>query len=71
MATLEDAGRIARHVPSTTRLYDYPYIRSLEFLVRCPPEIAWHVLGYWRCQYPSSAIGTSAGDRMIDMLGFR
>ena len=29
------------------------YIRSLEFLVRCPPEIAWHVLGYWRCQYPA------------------
>ena len=28
------------------------YIRSLEFLVRCPPEIAWQVLGYWRCQYP-------------------
>ena len=47
------------------------YIRSLDFLVRCPPEIAWHILGYWRCQYPSSATGTSAGDRMIDMLGFR
>ena len=27
------------------------YIRSLDFLVRCPPEIAWHVLSYWRCQY--------------------
>jgi len=27
--------------------------RSLEFLVRCPPEIAWHCLGYWRCQYPA------------------
>ena len=46
------------------------YIRSLDFLVRCPPEIAWHILGYWRCQYPSSATGTSARDRMIDMLGF-
>ena len=39
------------------------YIRSLDFLVRCPPEIAWHVLGYWRCQYP---IETS----IIDQLGF-
>ena len=28
------------------------YIRTLDFLVRCPPEIAWQVLGYWRCQYP-------------------
>ena len=42
--------------------YEYPYIRSLDFLVRCPPEIAWHVLGYWRCQYP---IATS----IIDELG--
>jgi len=50
--------------PSTTRRYDYPYIRSLEFLVRCPPEIAWHVLGYWRCQYP---VATD----MIDQLGYR
>ena len=30
---------------------DGKYIRSLDVLVRCPPEIAWHVLGYWRCQY--------------------
>ena len=55
--------RRAVFLPSTTRRYDYPYIRSLEFLVRCPPEIAWHVLGYWRCQYP---IETS----IIDQLGF-
>ena len=54
--------RRAVFLPSTTRRYDYPYIRSLEFLVRCPPEIAWHVLGYWRCQYP---IETS----IIDQLG--
>ena len=39
------------------------YIRSLEFLVRCPPEIAWHVLGYWRCQYPVET-------DMIDQLGY-
>ena len=39
-------------LPSTTRRYDYPYIRTLDFLVRCPPEIAWHILGFWRCQYP-------------------
>ena len=43
--------RRAVFLPATTRRYDYPYIRSLEFLVRCPPEIAWHILGYWRCQY--------------------
>ena len=48
-------------LPSATR-HDGPYIRSLDFLVRCPPEIAWHVLGYWRCQYP---IETS----IIDQLG--
>ena len=45
--------RRAVFLPATTRRYDYPYIRSLEFLVRCPPEIAWHCLGYWRCQYPA------------------
>ena len=39
--------RRAVFLPSTTRHYDYAYIRSLQFLVRCPPEIAWHVLGYW------------------------
>jgi len=44
--------RRAVFLPATTRRYDYPYIRSLEFLVRCPPEIAWQILGYWRCQYP-------------------
>ena len=43
--------------------YEYPYIRSLDFLVRCPPEIAWHVLGYWRCQYPVDT-------PFIDQLGF-
>ena len=42
--------------------YEYPYIRSLDFLVRCPPEIAWHCLGFWRCQYP---VETS----IIDDLG--
>ena len=42
--------------------HDGQYIRSLSFVVRCPPEIAWHVLGYWRCQYP---IETS----IIDQLG--
>ena len=36
--------------------------RSLDFLVRCPPEIAWHVLGYWRCQY-------TADTQLIDQLG--
>ena len=59
--------RRAVFLPSTTRRYDYAYIRSLQFLVRCPPEIAWHILGYWRCQYPSSATGKSAGY----WLGFR
>ena len=54
--------RRAVFLPSTTRRYDYPYIRSLEFLVRCPPEIAWTVLGFWRCQYP---VETS----IIDELG--
>jgi len=29
-------------LPSATR-HDGQYIRSLDFLVRCPPEIAWHV----------------------------
>jgi len=52
--------------PSTTRRYDYPYIRSLAFLVRCPPEIAWQILGYWRCQYPAEP-----ETDMIDLLGYR
>ena len=43
--------------------HDGQYIRSLSFVVRCPPEIAWHVLGYWRCQYPGWV-------DMIDLLGF-
>ena len=51
-------------LPSTTRHYDYAYIRSLQFLVRCPPEIAWHALGYWRCQYPVDT-------QLIDQLGYR
>ena len=50
-------------LPSATR-HDGQYIRSLEFLVRCPPEIAWHVLGYWRCQYPIAT-------QFVDQLGFR
>ena len=37
-------------LPRATR-HNGPNMRSLEFLVRCPPEIAWHILGYWRCQY--------------------
>ena len=56
--------RRAVFLPSTTRHYDYAYIRSLQFLVRCPPEIAWHILGYWRCQYPVET-------DMIDQLGYR
>jgi len=56
--------RTRRFLPSTTRHHDYAYIRSLQFLVRCPPEIAWHVLGYWRCQY-------SIATQFVDQLGFR
>ena len=44
--------------------HDGQYIRSLSFVVRCPPEIAWHVLGYWRCQYPIAT-------QFVDQLGFR
>ena len=51
-------------LPATTRRHDNPYIRSLSFLVRCPPEIAWQILGYWRCQYPVET-------DMIDQLGYR
>ena len=40
------------------------YIRSLAFLVQCPPEIAWQILGYWRCQYPVDT-------QLIDQLGYR
>ena len=61
LRSLAQRGR-AGFLPSTTRHYDYAYIRSLQFLVRCPPEIAWQILGYWRCQYP---IETS----IIDDLG--
>ena len=50
-------------LPSATR-HDGQYIRSLDFLVRCPPEIAWQILGYWRCQYPVET-------DMIDQLGYR
>ncbi len=42
--------------------HDGQYIRSLSFVVRCPPAIAWHVLGYWRCQYPVDTL-------FIDELG--
>ena len=64
-------------LPATTRRHDNPYIRSLSFLVRCPPEIAWQILGYWRCQYPEekncrrkTRIGMQRGG-IIDQLGFR
>ena len=39
---------------------DGKYIRSLEVLVRCPPEIAWHVLSYWPCVW-YSWFGRTAG----------
>ena len=43
----------------------------IEFLVRCPPEIAWHVLGYWRCQYPADMhVLAACGTYWIDHLGF-
>ena len=44
--------------------HDGQYIRSLGFLVRCPPEIAWQILGYWRCQCPVDT-------QLIDQLGYR
>ena len=50
-------------LPSATR-HDGQYIRGLDFLVRCPPEIAWQILGYWRCRYPVET-------DMIDQLGYR
>ena len=50
-------------LPSATR-HDGQYMRSLDFLVRCPPEIAWQILGYWRCQYPVDT-------QLIDQLGYR
>ena len=50
-------------LPSATR-HNGPNMRSLNFLVRCPPEIAWHILGYWRCQYPVDT-------QLIDQLGYR
>ena len=50
-------------LPSATR-HNGPNMRSLSFLVRCPPEIAWQILGYWRCQYPAEA-------DMIYPLGYR
>ena len=63
-------------LPSATR-HDGQYIRSLDFLVRCPPEIAWQILGYWRCRYPEekkcsrkTRIGMQRGG-IIDQLGFR
>ena len=52
-------------------------MRSLNCLVRCPPEIAWQILGYWRCQYPEekncrskTRIGMQR-EGIIDQLGFR
>ena len=63
LRSLAQRGR-AVFLPSTTRHYDYAYIRSLQFLVRCPPEIAWQILGYWRCHYPAET-------DMIDQLGYR
>ena len=56
--------RRAVFLPSTILRYDHPYIRSLAFLVQCPPEIAWQILGYWRCQYPVDT-------QLIDQLGYR
>ena len=52
-------------LPSATR-HNGPNMRSLSFLVRCPPEIAWKILGYWRCHYPDE---TGMIDR--DQLGYR
>ena len=52
-------------LPSATR-HNGPNMRSLSFLVRCPPEIAWQILGYWRCHYPDE---TGMIDR--DQLGYR
>ena len=50
------------------------YIRSLDFLVRCPPEIAKHVLSYWPCVWYSwfgrtkkSGGGKSGGGRSSSM----
>ena len=63
-------------LPSATR-HNGANMRSLNFLVRCPPEIAWHILGYWRCRYPEekncrrkTRIGMQRGG-IIDQLGFR
>ena len=39
---------------------DGKYIRSLDVLVRCPPEVAWHVLSYWPCVW-YSWFGRTAG----------
>ena len=36
------------------------YIRSLDFLVRCPLDIKWHVLRYWPCVW-YSWFGRTAG----------
>jgi len=45
--------------------HDDTDIRSIRFIIRCPPEIAWHILGYWRCQYfyPSPGINAQLGFR--------
>ena len=55
---------VAAKMPEMATRHDGPHIRSLDFLVRCPPEIAWQILGYWRCQYPVET-------DMIDQLGYR
>ena len=62
-------------LPSATR-HNGANMRSLSFLVRCPPEIAWQILGYWRCRYPEekncrrkTRIGMQRGG-IIDQLGF-
>ena len=53
---------------------DGKYIRSLDVLVRCPPEIAKHVLSYWPCVWYSwfgrtkkSGGGKSGGGRSSSM----
>ena len=63
---LDDAKGFEAYPPEGGEdlLLSAPYIRSLDFLVRCPPEIAWHILSYWRCQY-------SVETDMIDQLGYR
>ena len=58
------ASAARRPVTRTVNGTGHPNMRSLDFLVRCPPEIAWQILGYWRCQYPVDT-------QLIDQLGYR